>query len=248
MKIMSSLNYFNELAGRFNNGRFLQFNVYQKIFRDISGKIDIAKEDNLLDLGGGCGELTRLLAGRCRSIVLADGAEKTINYARRKLKDIKNIFYSLADITRLPLPFTDRQFDKVICYSVVHYANDLDNFSRLVGELIRIVRPAGVIFIGDIPLADKYEENLLNRKKRPFLNLLLNVKYRLKKFIIGLTYKFNGFNTVQVRGISYTKEKIAEALEKYGGIDYKLAAQDRQLPVADSREDLIIIKKNDSRN
>lgn len=240
---MSNISYFNQLAGKSNNDRILQFNVYQKIFKDINKKILISKNDYILDLGGGTGELTGLMASACRQIILADGAKKTIEYAGQKLKIFNNISFRIADILRLPLPFSGNQFDKVVCYSVIHYAESLDNFYKLTLDLIRITKPGGKILIGDIPLADKYGANLQNRKSRPVNNFLLNQKYYIKKYLINLIHRLKKVDASQVKGLSYTKEAIEKILGKIANISYEIMEQSRDLPLADSREDLLIIKK-----
>lgn len=241
---MSNISYFNQLVGNGNNGRCLQFNVYEKVFSDISKKINIASQDTILDLGGGCGELTRFMADRCGQIVLADGAEKAIKYAKDKLRKCHNISFKIADITKLPLPFTDHQFDKIICYSVIHYADDLENFYSLVVDLLRITKLGGSILIGDIPLADKYGCNLKERKKNPIRNFLLNQKYYFKKAVISFLHKIKKIDTNQVRGISYTKDAIKDIMCRLNNVEYKFLEQDRGLPLANSREDLLIIKKS----
>lgn len=240
---MSSISYFNQLAGKGNNDRILQFNVYQKIFKDINKKILISKNDYILDLGGGTGELTGLMAPACRQIILADGAEKTIEYAGQKLKSFNNISFRIADILRLPLPFSGNQFDKVVCYSVIHYAASLDNFYKLILDLIRITKPGGKILIGDIPLDDKYRANLQNRKNYPVNNFLLNQKYYIKKYLINLIHRLKKIDASQVKGLSYTKEAIEKVLGKIANISYEIMEQGRDLPLADSREDLLIVKK-----
>jgi len=241
---MGNIDYFNQLVKKGNNGRFLQFNVYKKIFADISKKIKFSFQDEILDLGGGCGELTGFMAKQSNHVILADGAEKTLDYAKQKLKKFNNISYQIADITNLPLPFNDGQFDKIICYSVVHYANDLKNFENLIADLIRITKWEGTIFIGDIPLADKYKHNLEERKKYPIKNFLLNRKYYIKKGIINLIHRFYKLDVKQVKGTNYNRKVLREILNNFKNIKYIFLAQAKSLPLANSREDLLIIKKN----
>lgn len=239
---MGNISYFNQLAGRGNNDRLLQFNVYKRVFNDISKKISIVSGDVVLDLGAGCGELTKFMADKCNHIVLADGAPNAIEYAKKKLKDYNNISYEIADITKLPLPFVNGQFNKIICYSVVHYVEGLENFYNLLADLLRIIKPRGSILIGDIPLSDKYARNLEERKKYPIKNYLLNQKYYLKKSIIDFLRKMKKADTSQVCGTSYTKEAIENILRRFNNIEFNFLEQDKKLPLADSREDLLITK------
>jgi ubiquinone/menaquinone biosynthesis C-methylase UbiE len=239
---MNNITNFSQLVGKGNNGRFLQFNVYKKIFADINKKIKFSPQDQILDLGGGCGELTGFIAKQCNHVILADGSEIALNYAKRKLKKHHNISYQIADITKLPLSFNNNQFDKIICYSVVHYVKDLENFKNLIEDLIRMSKHEGVIFIGDIPLTDKYKRNLEERKKYPIKNFLLNQKYYIKKGIINLIHKLRQLDVKQVKGTNYTKEILNKILDNFKNINYKILSQDKHLPLANSREDLLIIK------
>lgn len=49
------------------------------------------------------------------------------------------------DLAELPLP--PARFDAVICCSVLHFAQDEPNFSRMTDELLRVLKPGGSLFI-----------------------------------------------------------------------------------------------------
>lgn len=44
------------------------------------------------------------------------------------------------------LPHSDAQFDFVICNALLHFARDEDHFHAMVGELARVLKPAGIFF------------------------------------------------------------------------------------------------------
>lgn len=44
-------------------------------------------------------------------------------------------------------PFPDNHFDHIICSAVLHFANDTDHFNSMFGELVRILKHGGSIFI-----------------------------------------------------------------------------------------------------
>ena len=246
---MSNLNFFNALAvghhNYLNTGRMFTFGsgVFENTFRDINSKLHIQNNDRLLDLGGGAGQLTAYFVKNCAHVVLADGAVEALKLARLNLAAAGNVAYEQVDIQKLPLPFEDNQFDKVICYSVIHYLADYDEFDRLIQELLRITVKNGKILIGDIPLKEKYDANLNERREHFVKNFILNLKYYGKKFVTNYLYHSRQINTNEVKGLSYTKPLIAEIMNKIPAVDYNFLLQNKKLPAADSREDLLITKK-----
>ncbi len=246
---MTNINFFNQLAqtstGSLNTGRMVGSHprVFKHTFGDIKRKLNFKTTDNILDLGGGAGQITAHLASQVRHVVLADGAPSAIKLAKVNLRRFNNLSFQLTDITQLPLPFADHQFDKAICYSLVHYLDNYRQFENLIKELLRVTKPNSQILIADIPLKEKYIQDLEDRKKNPLKNFFLNQRYYLKKFITNLIYKLKGADVSQVRGLSYTKHIINQILNKFHSIEYKFLEQDARLPSVNSREDLLIIKK-----
>lgn len=246
---MSNIDFFNELALKtnsyLNTARMfsLNFNVYRDTFNDINKKMEFRPRDVVLDLGGGCGQITKYIAERCEKVFLADGASEAVKFAENKFKNYNNINYLILNITDSPLPFSDCQFDKIICYSVVHYLRNYEQFENLLKELLRISKAGGKILIGDIPLIEKYQLNLEQRAQKPIKNFLLNLRYRVKKFFTKLFYSFQGIFAPQIISIKYTKESIRKIIASAGILEFQFLIQNPCLPAANSREDLLIIKK-----
>lgn len=221
----------------------LDFGVYDRTFADIDRKIEFLPGDVVLDLGGGTGQISGLIAGKAGRVVLADGAGEALRAAREILADLPNLSFVHLNIEQSPLVFANSAFDKIICYSVVHYLKDQSSFAALISEMLRIVKSEGKIFIGDIPLSDKGKRYLDERKKHFFQNLLGNLKYYFRKFLTAFFYRLKGIRDTQVSGVVYSKDGMEEVLSRIGGINYRFLEQDASLPFANSREDLLIIKK-----
>lgn len=245
---MSNIEFFNQLAKStntyINTGRMslFDFRVYRRTFDDVNRKVGFAPGQRVLDLGGGCGQIASHIAGIAKEVVLADGAKDALAVAKKNLAHLANVTYQLVDIQALPLPFGDNSFDRVVCYSVVHYLRDYLEFERLVLELLRVVKPQGKILIGEIPLADKSQAYFEERRKRPFLNFVLNMRYYLKKLLLKAFYGLGKVDETQTTGLKYTRAVIRDALQKYRGLRFELLEQDKKLPFSNSREDLLIIK------
>lgn len=245
---MSNIEFFNQLAKStntyINTGRMslFDFKVYRRTFDDINRKVGFVPGQRVLDLGGGCGQIAFYIAEIAKEVVLADGAKEALAVAKKNLAHLANVTYQLVDIQALPLPFGDNSFDRVVCYSVVHYLRDYDEFERLILELLRVVKPGGNILVGEIPLADKSQAYFEVRRKRPFLNFILNVRYYGKKMLLKAFYGFGKVDETQTTGLKYTRAVIHDILQKHLGFRFELLEQDKKLPFANSREDLLIVK------
>ncbi|MBI2113111.1 MAG: class I SAM-dependent methyltransferase [Candidatus Wildermuthbacteria bacterium] len=245
---MGNIEFFNQLAKStntyINTGRMspFDFRVYERTFADIGRKVGLKPGDRVLDLGGGCGQIASYMAQKVKEVVLADGAEQALVVAKKNLSYLSNVTYQLVDITALPLPFENNSFDHVVCYSVVHYLRDYEEFERLVSDMLRIVKPGGKILIGEIPLADKAQAYFEERRKKPLLNFILNARYHSKKLLLKAMYRFGKVDEAQTTGLKYTRAIIRAILEKKQGIHFELLEQDKKLPFASSRQDLLIAK------
>ncbi len=243
---MATLDYYNKLgektSSRMASGRYFSLKNYTfDIFKDLDGKLHFSAEDTVLDLGGGTGEIAQHIAPRVKALTLADGADKAIAAAQRKLKHYTNITYSVFNFTIDEFPFTER-FDKIVCYQMAMYLESPEQFKEFVGKLLRSVKDGGVICIGDIPLSEKYSQSLEERKKFPLKNFILNQKYYLKRLVTELFLRFKKIDSSGNKTRNYTRDELVEILKQFQNIRYTFLEQNKALPFANSREDLIIRK------
>jgi ubiquinone/menaquinone biosynthesis C-methylase UbiE len=82
------------------------------------------------------------IAKRCKRLTATDFADKMLRQARSKCKDLPNVLFELADITRLN--YDDETFDKVVAANVIHL---LDNPSAAMSELMRVCKKGGAVII-----------------------------------------------------------------------------------------------------
>jgi ubiquinone/menaquinone biosynthesis C-methylase UbiE len=244
---MGNIEFYDDLASKeswfLNNGRFFGFHFFteKNIFRDIMKKLDFQKNDSVLDLGSGTGRIARYIAPYCREIVLADGAPNALKAAKRKLSGAKNARFALVDLNSAPLPFQNDEFDKVLCYSVIHASiSNHEKAGVLIRELLRIAKPGGRILIGDIPLQEKYATYLGERKRHRVKNFLLDQRYYGKKLLTAAFYRIRKIDEKQAEGLVFTRDVVRELLDGERGIVFEFYTQDRRLPFANSREDLFI--------
>lgn len=113
--------------------------------------------DIVLDAGCGYG---RNLHWFLRSQMVIYGIDQDVHV----IKDLQGRFPGIASRFRQSAVektgFEHDQFDHVISSAVLHFAKDSLHFRRMIGEMVRVVKPGGSIFIrmtSDIGIEDKVE-------------------------------------------------------------------------------------------
>ncbi len=108
---------------RFHGGEAYDF--YPKILK----KISLSREEKILDVGCGIGNLSKHLKGF--NLYGCDLMENFVKQARKKnYKQVK-----VADIYNLP--YGDREFDTIVCFGVFEYINYPE---KAMKELLRVCK------------------------------------------------------------------------------------------------------------
>ena len=133
--------FWNTISGIYD---FVENTFNGKVNRDIAQYVanQIDANDNVLECACGTGMFSLPIARRCKSLTATDFADKMLRQAQNKCKDLPNIRFELADITRLN--YNDESFDKVVAANVIHL---LDNPSAAMSELIRVCKTGGLVII-----------------------------------------------------------------------------------------------------
>ena len=126
--------------------------IYDFVENTFNGKVNrviaqyvanlMTEDDNVLECACGTGMFSLPIARRCKSLTATDFADKMLRQAQNKCKDLPNIIFELADITRLN--YNDECFDKVVAANVIHL---LDNPSAAMSELMRVCKTGGLVII-----------------------------------------------------------------------------------------------------
>lgn len=61
------------------------------------------------------------------------------------------------------LPYPDSSFDVLLSHWVVHNVENVDDRSKILDEMLRVLRPGGVIALADIAFVDSYRLHLKSR-------------------------------------------------------------------------------------
>lgn len=133
--------FWNRISGIYD---FVENTFNGKVNRDIAQYVanQIDANDNVLECACGTGMFSLSIAKRCKRLIATDFADKMLRQARKKCKNLPNVFFELADITRLN--YDDESFDKVVAANVIHL---LDNPAAAMSELMRVCKMGGVVII-----------------------------------------------------------------------------------------------------
>ena len=143
---------------------------WQQLALDVKQKLNLVQSDSLLDEGCGSGLLLSKLAGQCAAVSGVDYAQAMVDTAQQLLPHSE--FYCGEATT---LRFDNNAFDKLLSYSIFHYFPSQDYAIEVIKEMIRVVKPGGVILIGDVldaefEVAIKSGSNLEYEQKIPYIH------------------------------------------------------------------------------
>jgi SAM-dependent methyltransferase len=187
----------------------------------------------VLDIGPGCAELPRLMIEHCarqnQSLVLLDG-EAMLD----QLPDAPHVrkFPGFFPECSHALQQAAGNFDVILCYSVFHYIFVEAAFWRFIDASIDLLAPGGQMLIGDIPNVSK--------RKRFFASEA------------GIRFHQAFMQTTEVPEVDFRAvetDKIDDAVmvsvllrARAQGCDAYWLPQPADLPMANRREDILIIK------
>jgi SAM-dependent methyltransferase len=120
----------------------------------------LPKSARILDLGCGYGRVLEQIQGRgYHRAEGADTSAEMVERARRSAPHAKVTHYS-----ELPTPFASSAFDGVLLFHVLCSVPASDAQEALVAELVRVLRPGGILYLSDLPLQS--DERNLTRYQR----------------------------------------------------------------------------------
>lgn len=107
-----------------------------------------SKKMKILDAGCGEGRNAVYFIQKGYQIFGIDPNEVAVQYCRYLSKSMNSAFDAQRfQVGRLEeIPFHKEAFDAVICSAVLHFADSVDNFWRMIAEIDRILKPGGIFW------------------------------------------------------------------------------------------------------
>jgi len=115
-----------------------------KVYRGTGEKVAelIEPDDVVLECACGTGAISKYLALKCIKLVATDFSTGMLKVASKNCRGYGNIAFRRADITNIRCG--DSLFDKTVAGNVIHLLSEPEKALR---ELVRVVKPGGVIII-----------------------------------------------------------------------------------------------------
>jgi len=205
------------------------------IFEDIKRKIPALSQNEkvILDVGSGCSDIAHYLIGHCEShahqLVMIDCKEML-----DQLPDSERVRKEAAYFPDCPelLSELEGQVDAIICYSVFHYIFEESNSWNFLDQSLSLLSPGGQFLIGDIP-------NISKRKR--FFASDTGVAFH-KSFMQTDSYPEVNFNQIECHSIDDAVILAIIMRARAAGFDAYIVPQNVALPMANRREDILIVR------
>lgn len=208
----------------------------EKIFTDILGKLTNlnSKKKRVLDIGPGCSDLPKYLINTCRendhTLWLIDSQEM-LNH----LPDLLFINKISGLYPTECLKFINSMrgiLDVILCYSVLHYILIDTAFFRFIDTSLLLLAPSGQLLIGDIP-------NISKRKR--FFASETGIRFH-QEFMKTTENPVVDFNKIEEDQIDDSVIFSILQRARISGFDAYVVPQNPALPMANRREDILIIR------
>jgi SAM-dependent methyltransferase len=205
------------------------------IFDDIKEKVPALNQNNkvVLDIGPGCSDLAHYLIDHSKAhghkLVLVD-SEEMLNL----LPDADSIRKEAVYYPNCPELLDELQgkVDVIICYSVFHYIFEESNAWDFLDRSLSLLAPGGRFLIGDVP-------NISKRKR--FFASETGIQHH-KTVMKTNDAPVVKFNQVDVDSIDDSVVMALMMRARLAGFDAYLVPQNDELPMANRREDVLIIR------
>ena len=123
---------YNQIARHFDSTRY---GVWPGVSQFIES---LATESRVVDVG--CGNGKNMLHRKDLQMRGCDSSEEMVRICQEKGLDV-----TVAN--NIDLPYNDNQFDAALSVAVIHHLSTSKRRSQALGELVRIVRPGGRVFV-----------------------------------------------------------------------------------------------------
>lgn len=189
----------------------------------------------VMDIGPGCSELPRMLAAHCaehsHELILVDNPEML-----EQLPDAPFVSKVAAEYPALPQDLLTElagRLDVIICYSVFHYIFPVCPLHRFVDTSLHLLAPGGVMLVGDIPNFDKKNRFFGSPEGRAFHRA--NTGDETPPNVETYSPHVNWIDDAAI--FDLMQRVRASGSESY------LIPQDPELPFANRREDVLIVRR-----
>lgn len=109
------------------------------------GDVDLG--DDVLEVGPGYGATTDVLSERLPKVTAVEIDQELAAMLQRRFADTSAVTIVIGDATALGFP--DNRFSGAACFTMLHHVATQELQDRLLSEVLRVLRPGGVLVAGD---------------------------------------------------------------------------------------------------
>lgn len=110
----------------------------------------------MLDAGAGGGRNLHWFVGEGFDVYGTDRNPEAVEVLKQNYPGLAEDRFRITPVEAMP--FDDAFFHHIVCSAVLHFAENEAHFGQMFGELVRVLKPGGSLFIRvatDVGLADK---------------------------------------------------------------------------------------------
>lgn len=205
----------------------------KKIYLDLIQTLGLSSDDVVLEIGCGVGELLVPLSYFVKTITGIDHPG-CIKRLEERIVNVQNASSVKGNFLNVPI---FNKFNKILCYSVLQYLQDEKEVFEFIDKALSLLRPKGRALFGDLPNAS-LKKRFLESETGKELDKQWRESIASSKNEINLNINEN---TVQ-----FNDQLILNILKKYReeGYDAYVLSQPKDLPFGNTREDILIIKRD----
>lgn len=160
-RLASELNNLTELAGRY---RF-QKEAEKYLLYYLLEKMSLSPQDDLLEIGCGAGNLLIPLSFFVHSATGIDHPNLLAQIKNRTPKDTEMLTLIPGNFLTTEVPGT---FSRILIYGVIHNLRDEKEVLMFIRKAAALLRPKGVMLIGEIPNKDMKDAFLASEFGKKF--------------------------------------------------------------------------------
>ena len=137
--------------------------------KNLAKQLPLNPDSQVLDVGPGDGALFRIVAGRVRRCCGVDPSANAVARLTGLFQDVTNVEFVVGSSDSIP--YRDAEFDIVVINSVLQLLPSTEAVNSSLGELVRVCKPGGVIFVGELPFRSELGRGLhvhMARKLRDY--------------------------------------------------------------------------------
>lgn len=208
------------------------------IVAEVACKLSMTPGDAILEIGCGAGNILIPLAKTVRKAMGVDHPN-LVRIARKRSLGMANVSFAGGKWPEVQLAGT---YSKILIYSVIQYLNSPAAVFHFIDSALKIMRPAGMLLLGDLPNADKNRRFMASKNYE-----IINARYkkRCEKDWESDTAAMRQISAVKNTTVDVNDALILDIVSRYRAAGYNvyILPQGNKLPFCETREDVLICGK-----